>query len=435
MIFDAHALKGEIRRRFPAFGSVISGLSFEEKPGLARTGSDGKTVFFNGKFMEALTWEEQLFFLVHEICHLAFGHIRRGRGKDPLIWKTATDAVINQMLKRDGLEIPDGETDYPEAIDYSAEEYYEILLREKLEIELVSGRMDSSQTQGSSGKSDGSGEEDGSGPAGEEDPGEGGEPDSEEKGTDEHELWEDADQAQRQEEEEREEELRKELEKIKELSEAGSPDDLPEQDQDDLQEEEGEENILLEEKISQGGNDVSPGMRKVESVGRASPLLDWRLILRDSVNYGVDWSMEHAVLDHGIVRPVLEERPAPETEIVLDTSWSVDDELLRNFLRECRNILQISRLFVGCFDTVFYGFHEIRTDDDIETMSFEGGGGTDFEAAVGAFSLRVDNRIIFTDGEAEMPEEPFDAIWMVYGEKEIAPEGGRVIRIPTGELR
>ena len=56
----------------------------------------------------------------------------------------------------------------------------------------------------------------------------------------------------------------------------------------------------------------------------------------------------------------------PETEIVLDTSGSINEILLKNFLRECKNILQHTKLKVGCFDTEFYGFHEIRTEEDIE---------------------------------------------------------------------
>lgn len=34
----------------------------------------------------------------------------------------------------------------------------------------------------------------------------------------------------------------------------------------------------------------------------------------------------------------------------------------RYILRECKNILQYTKLKVGCFDTEFYGFHEIRTE-------------------------------------------------------------------------
>ena len=54
-----------------------------------------------------------------------------------------------------------------------------------------------------------------------------------------------------------------------------------------------------------------------------------------------------------------------ETEIVLDTSGSIDDKLLRNFLRECKNILNFYKIKVGCFDTKFYGFTEIKNMKDI----------------------------------------------------------------------
>ena len=103
-------------------------------------------------------------------------------------------------------------------------------------------------------------------------------------------------------------------------------------------------------------------------------------------------------------------------------------------MRECRNILPLSKLKAGCFDTVFYGFQDIQTEEDIENMVFEGGGGTDFDTAAGAFSMRVDNRIIFTDGQAPMPQEPLNAIWMVYGDEEIAPPGGTVIHITPEQL-
>ena len=112
----------------------------------------------------------------------------------------------------------------------------------------------------------------------------------------------------------------------------------------------------------------------------------------------------------------------------------MDEDLLRNFLRECKNILTFSKMKAGCFDTVFYGFHDIRNEKDIDDMVFEGGGGTDFNAAVNAFTLRVDNRIIFTDGQAPMPDKPMNAIWVVYGDEEIAPDGGTVIRISPEQL-
>ena len=67
-------------------------------------------------------------------------------------------------------------------------------------------------------------------------------------------------------------------------------------------------------------------------------------------------------------------------------------------------------------------------------MPFYGGGGTDFEVAVNAFTKRVENKIIFTDGEASMPRTPIDAIWIVFGGERINPKGGKVIQIDDEQL-
>ena len=68
-------------------------------------------------------------------------------------------------------------------------------------------------------------------------------------------------------------------------------------------------------------------------------------------------------------------------------------------------------------------------------MKFIGGGGTDFDVAVNAFSRRVENKIIFTDGEADMPEKAIDAIWVVFGNKNKNLKGGKVIYINELQLR
>ena len=419
MSYDIDGLRRKVLARYPFFGSVIAGVRYEETDRVRTTASDGKIIYYNPEWLSGLSLEAQVFALAHEVCHVAFQHVRRSRGKDPIIWKKATDAVVNQLLKRDGLQLPPYAVDFPEAIDHDAEGYYEILMEQKLAMDLIEGNMQRPEGGGAGEPGDGE-------PGGAQQPAE---------DEDDHSMWEEAAEQEQQELEEKEEELQQQLQKIREMIEEPQDRELPREEPEDSADEEKEaEEALVSEKVSQAGNDVDPDTRTIEEIGSAGPVLDWRMILRDTVNYGVDWSMEHAVLEDGIVRPILEERPMPETEIVLDTSWSVDDDLLRNFLRECKNILQRSRVWAGCFDTVFYGFHEIRTEEDIEQMPFEGGGGTDFDTAVDAFSLRVDNRIIFTDGEADMPSKPMDAIWMVYGEKTIDPAGGRVIHITPEQL-
>ena len=84
---------------------------------------------------------------------------------------------------------------------------------------------------------------------------------------------------------------------------------------------------------------------------------------------------------------------------------------------------------MSSFDTKFYGFTEIRTIADIDRLQFVGRGGTDFNAAVNAFSPNADNKIIFTDGEASMPMKKVDAVWIVFGDNKICPSGGKVIYI------
>ena len=367
------AAKKEMLARYPFFGSLAASVECVKATNLRTMGSNGRTIFYNPDYIESLSEEDRVFVLTHEICHIAFDHIRRGRGRDPVVWQEATDAVINQLLKRDGMKIIKGGVDYPEAIDYDADSYYEFLMEHKLEIDLQEGMLDGAQS-GSGGDSD-----DDENVIFEEAP------------DDAHLLWDD-----------------EELEEIENFT---------------------------PRKGAKAGNAIVRDERPIEDIGHARPILDWRYILRDTINYGVDWSMAHAEIEGGIVRPVLEAWPMLETEIVLDTSWSVDDNLLRNFLRECKNILKFSRLKAGCFDTLFYGFHEIRTEEDIDNMVFLGGGGTDFDVATSAFSLRVDNKIIFTDGCAPMPKEPIDAVWLVYGDEKIEPKGGKVIYITDEQMK
>ena len=386
---DIEKIKRRLLVKYPFFGSLAAKLEFAESRDIKKTETDGEKLYYNPDYLEGLTDDEQVFCLAHEICHVAFNHILRSEGKNQVIWQLATDAVINQLLKKDGLEIIKGGADYPDAIDYDADEFYDILMAEKMEIDLIGGSYDSN-------------------------------------------MWEDAVDRHNEKEKKREEELLQELQDIQDLIDGLEGKDDPEEDLDiDLDD---EDLALFAKEVSDAGNSEDRDAREVSTIGVSAPIIDWRLILRDTVNYGVDWSFTNAVIEDGIVRPALEERPMPETEIVLDTSWSVEEDLLRNFLRECKNILQHSKLKAGCFDTKFYGFQEIKTEKDIDEMTFDGGGGTDFNVAVDAFSMRVDNRIIFTDGEAPMPDKTMNAVWLVYGEETIEPKGGTVIHITPEQL-
>ena len=190
---------------------------------------------------------------------------------------------------------------------------------------------------------------------------------------------------------------------------------------------------LANKSSHEAGDGIHREGKKLSDIGIATPLIDWRKLLRQAIRYDEEYTRKNARMRNGYFRHRIEQIPMPEAEILLDTSGSVSEVLLKNFLRECKNILDNSKVKVGCFNTEFHGFTELKRPEDIDNMSFPIGGGTDFNAAVGAFSRKAPNKIIFTDGEAPMPRETVrNVIWVVFGDEKINPKGGKVINI-TGE--
>lgn len=370
-MYDIDSLKRKMLIKYPFFGSTITNVEYQELLDIDTAATDGNKIYYNPEFLGGLTIEEQIFILAHEVCHIAFNHISRRKDKDKNLWNIATDAVINQLLKKDGLKMLDGLIDIPEAIDYDAETYYEKLLQGQKE-----------------------------------------NPDFDRKaGNDSHEMWENTD--------------------IKEIGKTDAlekVDDISEKDAF-KKNRELKKKQLEDLKRSLIKDTVTSNEFNMSNIGSASSLIDWRYILKETINYDVDWSYKNATIENGVITANLEDKALPVTEILLDTSGSINEDLLRTFLRECKNILKHSKVLVGCFDTIFYGFKELRTEQDIDNMRFVGGGGTNFDVAVNAFSRRSENKIIFTDGEARMPITPVNAVWIVLGNRKINPKGGKVIYI------
>lgn len=463
--------------KYPFFGSVVAHCKFKSEMSLETAGTDGEVVYYNPTFFSSIPIMEQVFILAHEICHIAFNHIWRSVGKDPDLWNMATDAVINAFLKHDGLPLSKGGVDIQGAIDYDAEELYQILLEEKKKQEKNSlsenqknvdtenkTQQGENQFEQSSSNNENQQKQDG-----QKEPNQTSEKmtQSDDKkdtneyhdvGHDTHSMWKKATERKNKEEENpsKEKSVNDSLEEKQESSQETKKevDKEPENIRhDEIQKivQLGEKEAFRQNKVerkkqleelknalashSHGhSNDANENIRTITSIGISEPLIDWRILLKEAINYAIDWSYENAGIEDGVVTPYLEELPKPETEIVLDTSGSIDEILLRNFLRECKNILQNSKVKVGCFDTKFYGFTEIKDESDIDDLTFYGGGGTDFNAAVGAFTRRVENKVIFTDGWADMPNTQIDAIWIVFGNCKINPVGGKVIYINESAL-
>lgn len=486
MSVDIDAIKRKLLIKYPTFGSVIANLEFQASKDIATAGTDGKVLLYNPKFVSGLSDKERTFLFAHEVCHVAFEHIFRSEGKDKQLWNIATDSVINALLKQDGLPMIDGGVDIPEAVNYDAEEMYNKLLEEKKKQQEQQSSQGNQQQQNSQGNqqqqdSQGSQEQQSSQGSQEQQSSQGnqeqqssqgsqkqqssqsgqGQQNSQEQteeqadvGHDTHSLWDKAiEERKKEQQEQAQQKAKKESKKTAKDKEKQDDTEQTEQQTNEFVEK-GEKETFKQNKIErrkqlqelskelaeQSSHEAGTGIqrqgKKLSDIGIATPLIDWRKLLRQAVKYDEEWTRKNARMRNGYFRHKVEEIPIPETEILLDTSGSVSETLLRNFLRECKNILANSKVKVGCFNTEFHGFTELRRVEDIDNMSFPIGGGTDFNAAVEAFSRRVPNKIIFTDGEAPMPEKAVrNVIWVVFGNQQINPRGGKVININGEQLR
>ena len=128
----------------------------------------------------------------------------------------------------------------------------------------------------------------------------------------------------------------------------------------------------------------------------------------------------------------------------MDVSGSVDERLLREFLRQLKPLLKSSKLKVGCFDEFVYPFEEIKTQEDIDNFEITSTSEwtENWDAAVRAFSKKKEvNKIVFTDGypcPGTMPGEDLkgkNVIWIVYGNEDFNPCCGKVIQVKEQQLR
>lgn len=451
MSIDIDRIKRKLLIKYPTFVSVIANLEFQESIDIATSETDGKVLLYNPKFLGDLSEKQQIFIFAHEVCHVAFEHIFRSEGKDKRLWKTATDSVINALLKQDGLPMVEGVVNIPEAINYDADEMYNKLLeKEKNKQEQQSGQGNQGQQNSQDNQEQqnlqGNQQEQNSQSQQEETTG---------IGHDTHSLWDKAIEDRKKEQQKEAEKKEQEQRQTKKREKAeGKEQEKKETEEKSKFVEQGEKETFKQNKIErrkqlqelsrelanksshEAGDGIQREGKSLSDIGIATPLIDWRKLLKQAIRYDEEYTRKNARMRNGYFRHRIEQIPMPEAEILLDTSGSVSEVLLKNFLRECKNILDNSKVKVGCFNTEFHGFTELKNPEDIDNMRFPIGGGTDFNAAVGAFSRKAPNKIIFTDGKANMPKETVrNVIWVVFGDKKINPKGGKVINITGEQLR
>lgn len=331
--------------RFPLFGNVIANIKFvyTASPVNSPAYTTGDIIYYKKEFFDDYTPDEREFIVAHEIMHIVLNHLFRNVGKDSDLLNFVEDAIINQMLIRSGMTMPNGFVNIPDALDYSVEELYMKYLPKIDEIK----------------------------------------------------EWM---------------QLNTYHEELKDLD-----DTIQEMYNRDLQEL-MDENIAIRDsmledyqrelQINTEEAQVSLGLEFPSvKVGKAKPLVSWEsLLVNKIVAPSETVTSFFEVEKDGVIRK--EEKPEEsesESEILIDSSGSMQMAKIKVILRECKNILGNSRIKVGFFDVKFYGWHEIRTEDDIDKLQIVGRGSNDFIKMAQTFSDNVDNKIIITDGSGYIP--------------------------------
>ena len=104
---DIDYTRNQVKAKFPLLGKTIDSLPLVTTTDIPTAATDGKKIYINPDYYQSCNNNDKIFSYAHEIMHVAFMHIVRCQNLVPSLWNTATDAVINLMLKGEGLKMPD----------------------------------------------------------------------------------------------------------------------------------------------------------------------------------------------------------------------------------------------------------------------------------------------------------------------------------------
>ena len=448
--FDIETVKKAIIRKFPLIIDCLKDIKFIEKySGTANT--NGKEIKYNKGFLNTLTFEEQVFAIAHECLHIAFDHIARMKENqlNRKIWNTATDAVINQALLHENLPMPNKVINMPDAFNKCADEIYDRLMKQyiserqnmKIHNSDISENPDNFETIDNT-DFDESDIKDWLEKFGET--------------NNNHDSWneEKTNEEENKQEQNPSNHSQKDNAISQESSESNENNNLGKNLEENFttknqnKKNEISKKIMDEIKSQKEKSDmyVSSSGEQKGTFGYVDPtqsILNWKKILRKEFDeYIRMWSSRRATKENGYSSRIVSthQYDKPRTEVLLDTSSSIDENLLKTFIKQLKPMLRDSELFVGCFDTKFYGFKEISSNKDIDNFIFEGRGGTNFNVAVHSFSDDDKiNKIVFTDGECNLlPTSDTQKIkklfWITFGNNSFNPCCGKVIYADKNQI-
>jgi predicted metal-dependent peptidase len=365
------------------FGNLATRLKLTNADEWCPTAAtDGRNFYYNSRFIKMLKPKEIEFLFGHEVLHCVYDHFGRRGGRDPQLFNIANDYCVNADLKKHGV----GEfiTSVPCLYDrkyegMSSEEIYDILYENAEKID-ISSLLKQLLDEHLDGEGDGEGKE-----------GEG-------KGRPQ--LSEAEKQAIRDE--------------IKEA-------------------------VLAAAQTAGAGNLPAGVKRIIQEL--TEPKMNWRELLRmqleSTIKSDYTWMRASRKGWHmDAVMPGMNLDPMIDIAVAIDTSGSIGEDMLRDFLSEIQGIMDsfpAYKIHVFCFDTDVHN-PAVYTSDNLDSITeYEpgGGGGTDFDAIYNylkAEEIEPKRLVVFTDGYpfgSWGDEQYTDTVWILHGTTSIVPPWGQ----------
>jgi predicted metal-dependent peptidase len=132
MAIEERFVKSRVRllKKSPFFGTLLLNARYEVTDEVPTAATDGQVLLFNKEFMEGQTQSHFESILLHEVLHMALEHVDRMKdlfAVDPVTANLAADIVVNGIILDNGLELPEKAITDKDLKHLSAREIYNIL--------------------------------------------------------------------------------------------------------------------------------------------------------------------------------------------------------------------------------------------------------------------------------------------------------------------
>lgn len=339
----------------PFFGNIATTLKLKEASKWCQTfATDGRYLYYNTEFVKKLSKNELIFVIAHEILHCCLDHFGRRSNRDPGLWNMANDYVVNYILVAENIgkmpervEMADDKSPTgisqrvglydPKYVDWTSEEVYDDLIKNSVEV--VVG-LDDHLDLGDDAKPGGS------------------------KGSGKGQTI-----------------------KVRVLGDGDGPPDLSEEDLKKIRDE--LKNSMIRAAQSQDAGTIPAAIRRMIA-DLTDPVMDWRQLLELHIQSTIknDYTFQRPSRKSGTtntpsVLPGLKNDETVDVDIAIDTSGSISEDMLRDFLGEVKGIMDSYadyKIRLWSFDTKVYKYEQYTPDNGDELVDYplKGGGGTDF---------------------------------------------------------